>query len=566
MISSSASVEAKQVLAFRRSLFPRRPVFSYMGTIYVTIFALAMMVALTWGFWRHLAGLLSDVGFAARFTWAPAAVLLLSLTVLRYSLWQGFASFSEADCFYLLAAPLERGALVWLRLRSACWVVGVAGALLGVVGGLVSSQPVGGALRVVLGAVAGPAFGVILVAAGWQVQRLPRASLWLIRLTTPALVVVLLLVLAEWAGGRWRTIALWSGPWGWAVLPLAGGSWWARGAALGLLCALAVAGWMGLKWSAGACSLENFWRRARARSRAVAGAYSFDARAVVLAARETSAAASSVQPALAQPALAQPALRGTALRRTALAQTALRGTGVRLPTPHLRVPRRPRFAVPWHGLLTLLRSPYRLGWGVLLGGGGVVLLTVFPHRLSALLGGALALYLAAGAMLEPLRLEVDLPFVSQILLPLSFGEVLWRHCLLPGAILIGEGLAIIAVVWGTGAATGTVAVSAVALLVPTVGFTVMAAALSARRGGRLPMEILLSAAGDVTGFSVIGIIGWIFGWVLLAVAAVTMAWQASVSGGGTDGAVGLVRGVLPAALALLVGAEIMRRLLLRSRR
>ncbi len=40
----------------------------------------------------------------------------------------------------------------------------------------------------------------------------------------------------------------------------------------------------------------------------------------------------------------------------------------------------------------------------------------------------------------------------------------------------------------------------------------------------------------MTGFSVIGIIGWIFGWVLLAVAAVTMAWQASVSAGGTGGA------------------------------
>ena len=559
MTSSSAPVDAKQVLAFRRSLFPRRPVLSYMGTIYVAIFALAMMVALTWGFWRHLAGLLSDVGFAARFTWAPAAVLLLSLAVLRYSLWQGFVSFSEADCFYLLTAPLERGALVWPRLRSACWVVGVAGALLGMVGGLVSSQPVGGALRVVLGAVAGPAFGVILVAAGWQVQRLPRASLWLIRLTTPALVVVLLLVLAEWAGGRWRNIALWSGPWGWAVMPLAGGSWWARGAALGLLCALAVAGWLGLKWSAGACSLENFWRRARARSRAVAGAYSFDARAVVLAARETSAAASSVQTALAQ----------TALRRTGARPPTPRLSVSRLPTPRLSVPRRPRLAVPWHGLLTLLRSPYRLGWGVLLGGGGVVLLTAFPHRLSALLGGALALYLAAGAMLEPLRLEMDSPFVSQILLPPTFGEVLWRHCLLPGAVLIGEGLAAIAALWGMGAATGTVAVSALALLVPTVGFTVMAAALSARRGGRLPMEILLSAAGDVTGFSVIGIIGWIFGWVLLAVAGVTMAWQASVSAGGTGGAagaVGLVRSVLPAALALLVGAEIMRRLLLRSRR
>ncbi len=48
MTSSSAPVDAKQVLAFRRSLFPRRPVLSYMGTIYVAIVALAMMVALSW--------------------------------------------------------------------------------------------------------------------------------------------------------------------------------------------------------------------------------------------------------------------------------------------------------------------------------------------------------------------------------------------------------------------------------------------------------------------------------------------------------------------------------------
>ena len=536
MISSGTPVDTKQVLALRRSLFPRRPVVSYAGTVYVAVFALGMMVALTWGFWRHLADLATDVGFTFRIALAPAGVLLFSLVILRYSIWQGFVSFSEPDCAHLLTAPLERAGLVWPRLRSACCVAGVAGALLGAVAVLVSSGPPGGPARAALGGVAGLALGVSLVGVGWQVQRLPRVSLWLMRLTAPVLMVAVLLVFAERAGGIWRIIALWSGPWGWVVLPLAGGSWETRVVGLGLVCASAVAGLIGLKWTAGTCSLESFRRRARARSRAVAGAYSFDVRAVVLAARDTS----------------------VATRRA----SAARGTSAipRQTRVHPPVPCHPKLAVPRHGFLTLLRSPYRLGWSALLGGGGVVLLTIFPERLSALLGGALTLYLAAGTLLEPLRLEVDSPFVSQVLLPFTFGEVLWLHCLLPGVILIGEGVVIIAVLWVTGAAAGMAVGPTLALLVPTVGFTIVAAALSARRGGRLPMNILLATAGDVTGFSVVSIIGWIFGWALLAVTGVTMAWRVPAAAGGT------VMSVLSVAVVLLTAAAVLRRLLLRSQR
>jgi hypothetical protein len=56
-------------------------------------------------------------------------------------------------------------------------------------------------------------------------------------------------------------------------------------------------------------------------------------------------------------------------------------------------------------------------------------------------GGALALYLAASSLLEPLRLEVDAPAVSQVLLPWRFGRVLWGHCLPVAAVLIAAGLA-----------------------------------------------------------------------------------------------------------------------------
>lgn len=523
MTTNSEPVDANQVLAVRRSLLPRRSVASQAGTVYVVLFALGLIVALSWGFWQRLAASLADVGGSFRLIWGPAGVLLLSLAILRYSIWQGFVSFSEPDCAYLLTAPIRREGLVRPRLRSAALLLGAAGGVLGVVAGLVSNGAPAWPLRSVLGAAAGFALGVILVAAGWQVQRLPRISLWLMRLTIPALAVSVLLAMAERAGGVWRLIALWSGPWGWTTLPLAGESWATRIAGLALVCALAGAGWISLGLTAGKSPLESFRRRAEARSRVVAGAYSFDARAILLATRQTSSASWRVR--------------------------------IRLPAP-----RGPRAAVPWHGLLMLLRSPLRLGWGMALGGVGVVLLTMFPARLSAALGGALALYLAAGALLEPLRFEVDSPSVSRILLPWTFGEVLWLHCLVPGAILIGEGLVAIAVVWITGAAAEGAAATSLALLVPIMGVMVMAAALSGRRGGRLPVDIVLLTAGDTTGFSMVSIIGWIVGWVLLAVVAVTIAVRALALAGPT------VENVLLVAAVFLVLAEILRRLLLRPRR
>ena len=225
-------------------------------------------------------------------------------------------------------------------------------------------------------------------------QRLPRLSVWVLRLTLPALVVAGILVLGDRAGGAARLAVLWSGPWGWSLLPSVSTTPAPGLAALAALGGVGAVAWIGTRRTAGDCTLEGLRARARTRSRMVAGLYTLDARAVVTAPRHA---------------------------RTTRWRSRL----------HLRAPRHPGLAVPWRGTLALLRSPARLAWGAALGAGAVLLLAAAPARPGTVAGGALALYLAAGSLLEPLRLDADAPSTAQILLPWSYGTVLWRHCFVP---------------------------------------------------------------------------------------------------------------------------------------
>ena len=167
--------------------------------------------------------------------------------------------------------------------------------------------------------------------------------------------------------------------------------------------------------TAGSCSLETFRARARTRARMVAGLYSLDTRAVVKARRES---------------------------RSARWQLRLR----------LRAPRHELLVIPWRGALNLLRSPVRLIWSAALGGAAILILAAAPGRPGSLVGGSVALYLAAGSLLEPLRLEADAPLVSQVLLPWDYGKVLWLHCLLPALILTVFG--VVALGGGSGGGSG----------------------------------------------------------------------------------------------------------------
>ena len=514
---------ARDVLAARRELAPGGSLLKQAETVYLAALTVGILGSVMLGAWRGLGPFLLDLSRPYRSIAGAPAIFLVCLAVLRFCTWQGFASFSEADCAYLLTAPVPRRGLVWPRLRNAGLLLGFGGAAIGVLASLAPGIHSAHVAGVAQAAAAGLALGVLLVAAGWQVQRLPRVALWVLRLTMPALVLAAVLVLGSRAGGAARQAVLWSGPWGWGLFSVTAGALVPGVIGLVLLGTAAGGGWVSLRRTAGSCSLETFRARARTRARMVAGLYSLDARAVVKASRGS---------------------------RSAGWQSRLR----------LRVPRHAGLVIPWRGTLNLLHSPVRLLWSAALGGGGILILAAAPTRPGSLVGGSLALYLAAGSLLEPLRLEADAPAVSQVLLPWRYGTVLWLHCLLPSAILTGLGLVALAGGWAAGLVEGWVIPGACLLLVPQVVVMVLAAALSARRGGRLPTNILLLTAGDPIGAGGLLIVGWAVGWALLAIAAVALAVYVLAS------SAAVLSGSVTVVLGLCALAVLLRRVLVGSTR
>jgi hypothetical protein len=472
-------VDVRDVLAFRREVLPGRSPAKQAEVLYLVLFALGIIAVVFWGVWGAVGAFFSDLARPYHLIWGPPALLLLILGILRYNTLQGFVVFSEPDCAHLLTAPVPRSGLVGPRLRNVSIALALGGGIAGLLAGLASKGADESGRMLGLGAAAGAAFGLILVATGWQVQRAPRVSLWVARLTLPALAVAIALAVAKSLGGAAASVAHWSGPWGWAALSAIGGSWAFRLAGLLLLWACAVAGVIGLVRTAGSAPLETFEQRARTRSQVIAGAYAFDTRSILQATRQ---------------------------RVPALSRLRLR----------IRVPRRPSLALVWRDSVSLLRSPLRFGWGIILAGTAAVLLAGGKGTGTAW-GGGLLLYLAASALLEPLRRETDSPIASQLLLPWSYGRVLWLHCLLPAMLVAAIGFVGALVGFAAGYVTGLRLIIFVVLWIPVSLAVVLAAAMSGRRGGRAPQDMILLTAGDTMGISVLGIFIWMFIWAILAI-------------------------------------------------
>ena len=487
-------VRARGVLALLGQLRPGRSLGTRAQTLYLAAISLAVIVGLFWGLSKRLGALLVEVAGFYHFAWGAPAIVLVFLVAFRYSTVQGFVSFTEPDCLLLLPAPIRRKDLVLPRLGAAGILVGLVGAL---VGGLVAGVSHGDAQstgRIGVAALAGFALGVLVVAGSWHVQRLRRATAWTLRLTLPGLGLAVLLGFAQGGGSAARLAGLWSGPWGWSILAVSGGAG-AGGAAHGsgsgigalvLLCALATAGGVSLFRTAGRCSIEEFRSRARTRSQVVASLHAMDWRS------------------------AGQATRGSKAKTW---QARVR----------IRMPRRQTLIVPWHSAVGLLRSPVRLIWGVVLAGAGMVLLAHQPTGQGTLWAGAVALYLAATSLLEPLRLEVDSPATASLFLPWRLEKVLWLHCLLPGAIVVVAGALAVAgaaaLGYVTAGALGTMAL----LVIPLSGVVVLAAAFSARRGGRVSANLIEVAALDTTGFSFIYVLLRLAIWAIVAVVVSVVA-------------------------------------------
>src|SRR6266508_2146647 len=305
-----------------------------------------------------------------------AATLLLGLlAALRHATWQGPVVFRLPDVQWLLSAPIDRGALVRLRLARALAAGVAAGALLGLGTFVLLEAELGVPARPLLAAaLLGPAaMGLLGAALGWLVERSPAASLVVLRASPLVLAAAAVAALVPGGGAGARAV-LWSGPWGWAVGPVvaaAGGSvpGWPIQAAL--LAAVAVAAALAAWSRAGAITTEELARRATARTGLAASLYSLDARGAAQARRRAN--------------------------RTLLGVRRVR----------LRRPRRRLLAIPWRDALALLRAPARLGWALVLGGAGVVAVAAEPDRRAVVAAAAVAGYLAAAQLIEPLRAEAD---------------------------------------------------------------------------------------------------------------------------------------------------------------
>jgi hypothetical protein len=515
-LSDSAAVRLAEVRAWWRLARPPKPLTTRLEAAYVLALAAGTVGLLLYG--TASSALARRVTPDSVRTWGPSLLLVALLLAGRWGTWQGPVVFARADVAFLLGGPLPRSGLVGRRLGLAL----LRGALTGALVGAVAVVGLAGRGRsIAAGSAAGLLVGLALCGAlavglAWAVQCSARASRWLGRSIPAAALLGAGMVAIARSGATGRAVILWSGPWGWAVQSVAGVSRPGWEAALALLALAAAGGCLLALRRAGACSTERHALRAEAREGAVASLGALDVRTAQLALRTVA----------------------TKPRRLGRARVALPGS--------------PPLAIPWRDLTAALRTPGRLAEAGLLAGGGTALALSDANHLAAAAVGALLCYFAVTRLLEPLRLEVDAPATARILLLRPFGRVLLSHVA-------------VALAWVTLAALGALVPCALAhvivarpaalatLVLLTLPTVALCAALSARRGGRMPLSVLFFASGgaDPSGGGLV-IAGWLLAWpaaaALLAGGAIHLASTAQ----------GLTAALMLALLAPLVLANAVR--------
>jgi hypothetical protein len=414
---------------------------------------------------------------------AGAAALLLGLlATLRYATWQGPVVFRAPDVQWLLGAPLARAVLVRSRLVRGLLAGAASGALLGL-GAFVP-------LQAELGIAAGPlvaaatlglaAFGLLAAALSWLVERSSTATRAVLRASPLALAFAAALALAPGGVAGARAV-LWSGPWGWAVGPLAAAAgasvpgWPAQAA---LLAAAAAAALLAAWSRAGAVTVEDLARRAAARSGLAANLYNLDA-------------------------------RGAALVRRQSARSLLGVRRLRLPRPRWRW-----LAVPWRDALAIMRVPARLGWALALTTAAVLAAAAEPDRAAVVAAAILGAYVGAAQLTEPLRVEADQPDASRQL-PWLWGELVLLHCLVPALALAAMGAAATGLAWALGLLHGAAVWLALAGWPPTAAVLVAATAIAGQRGRLSPATLTTAySLGELGGPAYL--LGWVAAGPLLA--------------------------------------------------
>jgi hypothetical protein len=474
----AADAHVAAVRAWWRVRRPGAPLSKRLDTAYMVAITTGILGALLYGTASSALG--SVLTPATVREWGPAVALVALVAVARWGTWQGPVVFAAPDVPFLLGAPLRRSVLAARPfVRGLCAGAGAAVVVAGVtLVGLAADGRGIDAGRAV-GLVAGVALlGVLGVAGAGRVQcsaRWARA----IGLALPvSLAVGAGLVAVASASPAGRRIVLWSGPWGWALQPVAGST----GAALLALALLAAVTALGVVAAARGfehCPTERHAVRAEARSGAMASAWGLDARTARLS-----------------------------LRRAA-------GPARRRPRRGLRAPRHPELAIPWRDATSALRAPQRTLGSAALAAGAAAVAIAAADRPAAEAVAALGSYVAASTLLEPLRVEIDRPSASRVLLRRPFGRILLGHVSVPiavmaaGAVVAGVVLALAGALPARG---GALALAAIAVG-PTV---VLCAALSSRRGGRVPVSVLaMGSTGDPSGGGIV--VAWLLAWPVGAI-------------------------------------------------
>jgi hypothetical protein len=418
----------------------------------------------------------------------PSLALVALLLAAQWGAYQGPVVFSVADVAFLLGAPLPRRALAIRRLVVALAggaVVGAAAAGVVLVG--LAGEGRGVDTMAAAGLVVGLAeLGTLAVAGAWAVERSARVEQAVRRATWPVVLAAAGLVAASDAGAFGRSVALWAGPWGWALqsnVGVARAEWLAALVVLTVLTAVAAGAAMR---TCGQGTGERHLRRAEARAGATASLASFDGRT----ARQVLAAVGARGPAGSG--------AGAGWLRRALATRGARPTARTL-------------AIVWRDAVAARRAPGRVVEAAALTGGGTLLCLLDADKPVAVAAGMFLVYLGASRLLWPLRVELDVPGRTATLLRPRIGHVLLAHALLPtlviasAAALTALGCAIAGALPAPGAIAGVAAVAAT----PAV---TCCAAMSARRGGRVPQSLLVAAiAADPTGGGAT-ITAWLAAW------------------------------------------------------
>jgi len=415
---------------------------------------------------------------------ALALAVLVLVAMVRDGMWRGPVLLDPATVAWVLPLPVRRESLLRPRLVRALATAATLGAAGGAFGGVLLHLGTGGSLvgLTLAGTAAGLLLAVLAVAAGALVAGADGAGHALLRRAGGALWLLPALAAALAAGPvtppAVRAALLWSGPWGWAVQPLAAAI--APDAATGTAWPVALVATVALTSAA----VLHAWRRAAAVHNRV-----LRARAATVS--DVAASVGTLQP-----------------RRARLLVEAAQGrrphTRVRLPVPRSR-----RLLVAWRDATGLLRSPNRLLWGLIW-----LAFAVWPAaasvgrdplpRFALVMASLLAGYLAAAQLMEGARLDADDPRTARGL-PLSPARLALDHLIAPLAVLaagLAAAVPVLALVAGPGRTAG------LAPLATGLPALAAAAVVSAFRGD-VPTSLLTTGSGGPAGDpGPVLVVGW----------------------------------------------------------